>query len=273
MTICITKNDIPDYLKDSFLFESIESNDLFEISLDYFDKEFIIKTLDDLIKYIRILDFWMIKRIPIEIYKYVFNNKKDINIEKINEIFNNNYIIIGIQIIIDHVYKFKFGSKNIYLKFGSEFNQQLDCSILPNSITHITFGENFNQSLHTILPNSITHLIFDYYSNFNQPLPVNLPEYITHIIFGECSKFNQPLLYKLPKSISHLTFGRNFNQPINNKLPESITHLTFGYYFNQSFENNLPKSITHLTLYRSSTKKLENLPKTITYLAEILIQK
>ena len=57
MTICITKNDIPDYLKESELYESIESDGLFEVPEQYFKKEIIIKIFDDLIFYIKILNY------------------------------------------------------------------------------------------------------------------------------------------------------------------------------------------------------------------------
>ena len=43
MSLCITKNDIPYYLKDSELYESIDSNNVsFEIPKEYFKKEIII---------------------------------------------------------------------------------------------------------------------------------------------------------------------------------------------------------------------------------------
>ena len=42
MTLCITKNDIPDYLKESELYENIESDGIFEIPIDLFKKEIII---------------------------------------------------------------------------------------------------------------------------------------------------------------------------------------------------------------------------------------
>jgi len=39
MTLCITKNDIPDYLKESELYESIESDDPFEVPEQYLRKK------------------------------------------------------------------------------------------------------------------------------------------------------------------------------------------------------------------------------------------
>ena len=95
--------------------------------------------------------------------------------------------------------------ENEYSKFNQPVGHQgcedINCPRnLPNSITHLTFGSDFDQQV-DYLPNSITHLIFG-------------------------SKFNQSVNY-LPNSITHLTFGYWFSQPVNN-LPNSITHLTFG---------------------------------------------
>jgi hypothetical protein len=61
---------------------------------------------------------------------------------------------------------------------------------MPNSITHLTFGEKFNQKiLPGTLPNSITHLTFGYW--FNQEiLPDILPQY-TIIKFKEEDKITK----------------------------------------------------------------------------------
>jgi hypothetical protein len=180
-----------------------------------------------------------------------------------------------------------FGENN---KFHfSEFNRPVNN--LPNSITHLTFGEQFNQPVGhqgcedincpRNLPNSITHLTFGYI--FNQPVN-NLPNSITHLTF-EGRNFNQPVGHQgcedincprnLPNSITHLIFGDDFNQPVN-KLPNSITHLTFGYCFNQPVDN-LPNLITHFTFGFYFNQKVghqecedincpRNLPNSITHL-------
>jgi hypothetical protein len=113
---------------------------------------------------------------------------------------------------------------------------------LPNSITHLTFGSDFDQQV-DYLPNSITHLTFG--ENFNQP--------VGH---QGCEDINCPR--NLPNSITHLKFGRDFNQSVNN-LPNSITHLTFGRFFNQPVDY-LPNSITHLTFGKKFNQKVDILP-------------
>ena len=57
------KNEIPEYLKDSEFYKSIESDELFEIPIEYYKQEIIINTFEDLIIYIRILDFWLVNKI------------------------------------------------------------------------------------------------------------------------------------------------------------------------------------------------------------------
>ena len=56
--------------------------------------------------------------------------------------------------------------------------------VLPSSLTHLTFGTNFNQPLgEGVLPSSLTHLTFG--TNFNQPLGEGvLPSSLTQLVFG-----------------------------------------------------------------------------------------
>ena len=67
---------------------------------------------------------------------------------------------------------------------------------LPNSITHLILGDNFNQPINN-LPDSVTHLILG--DNFNQPL-INLPNSLTHLILGD--NFNQTI-YGIPDSLKY----------------------------------------------------------------------
>jgi len=63
------KNEIPEYLKDSEFYKGIESNEYFEIPIEYYKEKIIINKFEDLVSYIRILDFWLVNKIPDEIYK------------------------------------------------------------------------------------------------------------------------------------------------------------------------------------------------------------
>jgi len=142
-----------------------------------------------------------------------------------------------------------------HLTFGDDFNKSIDH--LPNSITHLTFGNSFNQSIDK-LPNSITHLTFGVC--FNKSVD-NLPNSITHLTFGEF--FNKSVDH-LPNSITHLTFDICFIKSVNN-LPSSITHLTFGDFFDNPVDN-LPKSLEYLTFGHDFNHPVDNLPKSIKYL-------
>ena len=189
--INLTNVDIPEYLKESKLYDVINIYGSIDIPKEFFKKKLIIKCDNDLINYIQILNYWIIKRIPIKIYNYVFNNKKDIDMEKLNKTFGKNYLINEIQMIINHVNKFEIDSDGIHIEFDGEFNHPVDK--LPNTITHLTIGEHdskFNQELGK-LPNSITHFIFN-------------------DSYGNESKFNKKI-YNLPENLWYLEYtGYNF---------------------------------------------------------------
>ncbi len=49
MTISLTINDIPDFLKDSELYKNIESEESFDIPIELFRKDLVINTYQDLL--------------------------------------------------------------------------------------------------------------------------------------------------------------------------------------------------------------------------------
>ena len=139
----------------------------------------------------------------------------------------------------------KLPSDLTYLKLNKEFNSPVghskcknnNCSQnLPFELTHLIFGEHFNQCV-------------DY-----------LPEKLKIVTFGK--NFNQ-IVDSLPNSITHLTFGETFNQKID-LLPTNLTHLILGYEFNREVEF-LPNSVTHL-IFGFSFKSNLRLPQNICYL-------
>ena len=101
MTISLTLNDIPNYLKDSELCKNIESEESFNVPIELFKKELIINTSKDLIEYIKIFDYWMINKIPDEFYIFVINNKDKINMVLFNDLFSMNDLIKQIKIIVE----------------------------------------------------------------------------------------------------------------------------------------------------------------------------
>jgi hypothetical protein len=131
MTINLTINDIPDFLKDSELCKNIVSDESFDIPIELFRKDIIINTCQDLIDYIRIFDYWMINKIPDKFYKFIFGNKDKININLLNDLFPMNDLIKQIEIIIDDT----FPSYNTYkLCCKAASNGYLDC--LKYAYTH-----------------------------------------------------------------------------------------------------------------------------------------
>ena len=149
---------------------------------------------------------------------------------------------------------FPVGIQKIRLSYY--FNQYVN-NLLPNSLTHLTFGWHFDQDV-SKLPNSITHLTFGHH--FDQDVS-KLPNSLIYLTFDHC--FNQET-HNLPNSITHLEFGWNFKQDVHN-LPNSLTHLTFGFAFNQDV-SNLPNSLTHLIFGHYFNQDVSKLPKGITYL-------
>ena len=104
MTISLTINDIPDFLRDSELCKNIESDESFDVPIEYFRKDIIINSFEDLIDYIKIFDYWMINKIPDKFYKFIFDNKNKINIDLLNDLFPMNDLIKQIEIIINKTF-------------------------------------------------------------------------------------------------------------------------------------------------------------------------
>ena len=210
-------------------------------------------------------DYWIYKNKII--FKPYFNRKL-YNYQNIISIYDelifSNYDDYNITIKTNNKYydeyekNFKYSQFNkqiiipenvTHLTFGFYFNQQVT---IPINITHLTFGDYFNQQV--IIPQSVIHLTFG--NDFNQQ--VKISKNVTHLTFG--NNFNQQVI--ISKNVTHLTFGHLFNQkviiPLNvihlsfgndfNKqviIPQNVTHLTFGYHFNQPVI--IPQNVTHLT--------------------------
>jgi hypothetical protein len=113
---------------------------------------------------------------------------------------------------------------------------------LSNCITHLTFGDNFDEHILGRIPCGVTHLKFG--NKFNQQIDYLLNS-ITHLTLGD--NFNRPIS-RLPYRLSHLTFGKHFNQSIRGIIPYTVTHLNLGYEFNQSIESALPDGLLQLTV-------------------------
>lgn len=111
----------------------------------------------------------------------------------------------------------------------------------------------------SLLPPSLTHLSFN--KNFNQQV-FNLPPSLTHLTFGH--KFNQSIA-TFPPSLTHLQFGNDFSQNINN-LPDSLLHLSFlavqdGRYKCTNI-TRFPPKLTYLNI-QTNIEHLISLPDSL----------
>lgn len=114
-------------------------------------------------------------------------------------------------------------------------------NLLPSTLTHLTFGINFNLPVDKKLPHSLTHLKFK------------------NNIWG--TGFNQPIDH-LPPRLTHLVVGTNFNKPVNN-LPSTLKYFKAGEKFDHSIDN-LPDAVTHIILH--NIPPINKLPPSLLYL-------
>ena len=170
-------------------------------------------------------DYWIYENKII--FKPKFNAKLDNYfdiISKYNELIFSNYDDYNITIKTNNRYYREY-DKNYKL---SKFNQQV---IIPQNVTHLTFGYYFNQK-------------------------VNLPN-IKYIKL-DCN--NIDIIENLPNSVEEIEFDYNFNLELQN-LPNSIKKISFDCYSKYDKELNcLPESVEYLKLNISYDKRIKKFP-------------
>jgi len=148
------------------------------------------------------------------------------------------------------------------LSFGNKFNQLLDLTSLTK-LKSLSFGNSFNQKITkniyttdgakivSLLPDNLTDITFG--NNFNQQvdnLPINLIELFTGNMFNQS-------VDKLPKNLEvlHLntTWSGKFNQSIDN-LPITLNELCIYGDFNQKIDK-LPNGLNILILNETRFNK------------------
>ncbi len=151
------------------------------------------------------------------------------------------------------------------------------------SVIKIIGHRYYNQFTHiktnflTIFPSSMTHLTFGNY--YEEPIGDHIPLGVTHLAFGR--KFMQSVINcprvgpngtdlgtpAIPPSVTHLTFENRFIRNITDHIPTNITHLTLGYCFAKYIANCVPPSVTHLTFKQTFDQHiLDNIPPNVTHL-------
>lgn len=104
-----------------------------------------------------------------------------------------------------------------HLTIGYSQYGNFDASMVPSSVTHLSFTDDFDASIIGYLPSSITHLEFG--NDYDQPIII-IPDY-----WAESESI-------IPDSVTHLKFGNNFSKPIKNLIPLSVKHLILPNNYN-----------------------------------------
>jgi hypothetical protein len=154
-----------------------------------------------------------------------------------------------------------------HLTFGDNFNYRIAITNLPLHLVYLSFGGKFNQQI--TLPPSIETLIFG--TAYNQPI-THLPRNLIHLTF-KAFRDTFPLLDNIPLSLQKLIVGEHVFQKRNPNEPLSLTHLTFIPYRNLITPTNqfidstneisalsVPHTLTHLTCTYSWPIDTNNLP-------------
>jgi hypothetical protein len=193
------------------------------------------------------------------IYKHEYSSNK--KIFSFDQNFNEEF---SIGLIPSETIKLEIVDQyNVSHGIKSKFNKPIGCANcnhdlcpknLPSSITHITFGWNFNQPVN-FLHEGITHLFFG--ANFNQQVD-NLPSTVTHLSLGFCFAHS---VDSLPQNLTNLTLSYVFNLPVNS-LPKSLININFCDYFSQSIDN-LPDSVKFLSLGSKFNQQVNKYPESL----------
>ncbi|AGD92011.1 putative F-box and FNIP repeat-containing protein [Megavirus lba] len=170
-------------------------------------------------------------------------------LEYLNDFDKMNFLSINIKLynFINNiwfygVYDYKLIKELPYLERFKYVEYESNSKIIPNYVTHLTFGYYFNKNIKDCIPNSVTHLTFG--KNFNKNIRECIPNSVTHLTFGW--DFNQNIKGCIPNSVTHLKFGYYFNQNIKDCIPDSVHYLEFGWCFNKKIKDCIPNSVTHL---------------------------
>lgn len=139
-----------------------------------------------------------------------------------------------------------------HLFFGNYFNQKVDN--LPSTLTHLKFGTEFDQNISN-LPQSLTHLTLNFGSTHEINRDLNLPKNLTHLCIK--MKYIYSFVIDFPPNLIYLKVpSYNITAP----LPCSIKQLHFTYmtssfyklckYKGWVFENNInPISLEYCTSF------------------------
>lgn len=118
--------------------------------------------------------------------------------------------------------------------------------MIPQTVTDLTFGNDFISLIKNVVPKSVRKLEFG--SLFNQRFDKSDIEGVTHLSFG--MHFNQPIEGSIPDSVVSVSFGTFFNHPIKGNLSK-VVHLSIGRFFTLSVFDSVPDSVKFITIVRN----------------------
>lgn len=146
------------------------------------------------------------------------------------------------------------------LEFGGLFNQNV--THLPSKLKKLKFGFNFDINIdYSVYPDTLEELIFGY--KYNCAI-YSYPPNLKYLEFGR--NYSQPLL-NLPNGLKHLKLNERFNAKIKS-LPENLEILEFDEYATYCHNILCIPNSTHTIILSKYFKGLINIPiglKKITY--------
>lgn len=102
MSIELTEDRIPQFLKNSDLYKTLEFDNSFEDSFKipnkYFRETTKVESLEDLADLLQVLRYWLSEEKPFDIYNFVYNNP-DLDYSEISEEFSKMKIIDEISLL------------------------------------------------------------------------------------------------------------------------------------------------------------------------------
>ena len=101
MEIELDKNNIPEFLKGSLLYENFDftDEDSVKIPSKYFKSDTTVKSFEDLIHLLHVNRFWMVENTQFEIYDFIIKNNNKLNYSIIYEEFDGMRAIEEIKIL------------------------------------------------------------------------------------------------------------------------------------------------------------------------------
>lgn len=163
-----------------------------------------------------------------------------------------------------------------HLVFGNEFWQSLSSDILPPKLEYLDLGDIYDKCIYGeyIYP-SIKYIKLNCLSPIDDFIPPTLthlelndicdreercnPTSIKYLILSK--NFSNPLnkfIHEISPVLTNLIFKCNYHHSLLNVIPSTITHLTFDCATSSSLKYCIPLSVTHLILPSAYDKDLKN---------------